>query len=152
MGYKINNGFKLKTIDLTDDTQVNSGGSTNTQTLKPSAGKIYQVIHIRLNTPAIGGASGDHKTAFQYTDGTTYMDLAYLKGTDGATYEIDGRNGFIASTELPSNAQQQYEFMHNSIIVSNSHYVEIKYTNDSDTNQTGTRTLVFWVKESNEMT
>jgi len=132
----------IKVIDLSDDTQVNSGGNTNTQTLQPPTGQIYKVVGISLNTPAIGGASGTHKTEFNY-DSFIFPE-GRLQGTDGANYYI-AYNVFTANSELPANSSDQLNFINKILWATNDEPLKITYTNSSDANQTGTRTLVFMV-------
>jgi hypothetical protein len=143
--------FKLKFIDLSNDTQVNSGGGTNTQTLQPPTGKIYQIAHIDGSWPAIGGATGNHQLIGNLTDGTINTKIMQLIGTDGALFSITESYGFAANTELPGNITEQYKLMHESIFLSNTYYLDLIYTNSSDTNQTGTRAIYIYYKEFDEV-
>jgi hypothetical protein len=147
MGIFSHQHFKIKLVDLSDATSVASGGGTNTQTLQPDAGFIYQVINIELIVPAIAAATGNHYTICRKSNGTTDDDYFRLLGTDGSTYYIDGYGGFTASTENPSAITQQWAIMHEAMWCNNDEYFTFRYTNSSDTNQTGTRTLRIRVKE-----
>ena len=55
MGYELPNTFKLKTVDLSDDTTIAPAGQ-NTQTLQPADGKIYEVIGIYVSIPDPAGS------------------------------------------------------------------------------------------------
>jgi len=148
--YTPNPYFSIEVIDLSDDSQVNSGGGTDTQTLQAPAGYIYQVFAIEYNNAAIGGASGDHKFYIRWTDGTNTKNAAQLVGTDGASMAIDLQYGFAASSEFPSSISDQLNFICGRLFASNTYYVDFYYINSSDTNKTGTRTLKIWVKKYKE--
>jgi len=149
LAYNINLNYKVKIIDLSDNTQVNSGGGTNTQTLKPAAGKIYEVFMIGATWPAIGGASGNHSVVTRLTDGTDTVNMLSITGTDGAVMSITGYYGCAGSSVLPNSIAYTLPMIR-SLVVSNTKYIEFYYANNSDTNQTGTRELNVWVKEFNE--
>jgi len=153
LGYNINTGFKIKLIDLSDNTVVTSGGGTNTQTLQPPAGKIYQVIQIEYSVATPPGSSANtHDLVIQYQSSTVAiatLSTAFSKSIyiSGATTPYE----FFADSEDPSAASQQFKICSEAIWCSNSLPVDFIYTNDTDANQTGTRTLIIYVKEYNEM-
>jgi len=151
MGYFVINNFKLKLIDLSDDTNIAGGGGTNTQTLKPDPGFVYEIIHIDCNIPAIAAATGNHTLRLYYQNGTYEANMIYMSGTDGSLMSIGGYYGLAASSELPnSHSTQQPLISGKNMYVSNTNYMEILYTNSSDTAQAGTRRLLFYVKEYKE--
>jgi len=152
LSYFINPNFRLHYVDLSDDTTVSSGGGTDTQTLRPNEGEIYVVYNTYANIPAIGGASGDHDLEAFWKSSSGQLRAFKLDGTDGAVMYILGYGGgFAASTEQPSDSDDQMELMmRGGIVLSYDHYMNFVYTNDSDTNQSGTRTLKIWVKVFSE--
>ena len=148
MGITYSPYFKVKLLNLTNSTTVASGGGTNTQTLRPSAGFVRSVFDVYGLYPAIGGASGDHKLEFILTDGTNTDEIIEISGTDGALFYFGGKPGLVGDGEQPSGINQQMMWLtQERIIVSNDYYLEFLYTNNSDTNQTGQRKLYVWVKE-----
>jgi hypothetical protein len=143
--------FKLKLIDLTNDDTVASGGGTNTQTLRPDKGKIYVICSVAYEAPAIALATGEHKLEINITNGTLLDEYGQITGTDGATFLINSKAGFIGSTEAPSGLDEQLDFIRRQqFLVNYDNYITFVYTNNSDTNQTGTRTLWLLVKEYKE--
>lgn len=146
-----NNSYKLKFIDLSDNTQVNSGGGTDSQDLTPKAGKIYQIYNIRYNADApIGDTSGTHKLEIKYFDGTSYHVIAYLIGNHSTSISISSAGYTGDSVERPSAAADQYKTIWEVLHASNSYPIRFTYTNSTDAHQTGTRDLLIWVKEFNE--
>lgn len=151
MAYNINQGFKLKLIDLSDDTQVNSGGGTNTQTLQPPNGKIYQVIDIYMHIPdPVGSSANAHTMDVSFQNCYLNENLAYISANTGTAMYISN-SGFVGTSEQPSNAREQYLFAHHSLFCSYDQPINFLYTNNTDANQTGTRRLEIFVKEYNEM-
>lgn len=151
MGCDIFNGFKLKLIDLSDNTTVTAAG-TNTQQLQAPAGKVYQVVNIYYNAAApIGAAAGTHKIEAGHNGITRAQNLLICEGAFNTVIRIS-EAGFAGSTqEVPSAAADQYALsVRGNIYASYSIPVDFVYTNSSDVSQTGTRTLEIVVKEFNE--
>jgi hypothetical protein len=153
MPIAFNPHFKLKVIDLTDDTTVGPAGS-NTQTLTPPAGKIYSIKYIYYNAPdPAGSGAGTHELAIERILVTSERRNALVKATTGNTINI-GTNSLWAgdSAEYPSNANQQHDLMYRGdLICSNDYPIKFVYNNDTDVNQTGTRVLEILVKEYDEV-
>jgi hypothetical protein len=150
MGYTVDNNFKLKLIDLTNDDSVASGGGINTQNLRPNQGYIYQIIGIEGNHPdPVGSTAGTHSLAIRRDDGTNFFNIAFISANTGTDIEIQ-RNGFIGTAETPSNITEQYDLIYKTLFCNYTNYISFRYTNSTDVNQTGTRTLKIWVKEFKE--
>jgi len=154
LAYNINNGFKLKLIDLSDNTSVASSGGTNKQTLQPDPGKIYEVCKIwYVASDPAGSSAGSHKIECHYeTTGDTYNGVFRIAGNTGSgIYTRFG--GFVGdSEEAPSTeATQQLYIGSCNLVCSNTYPLNFTYTNSTDVNQTATRTLKILVKEYNEM-
>ena len=143
------NNYKLEWIDLDDDTQVNSGGATNIQQLKPPVGYTYEVrwIEYAANDP-VGSGSGTHKVQYRI-DGQTYY-VIQISANSGTNLSISG-SGFAGTSDTPSAVATQYEFMTKSILIaSNEIPINVVYTNSTDVNQTATRKCRFLVKKYRE--
>jgi len=141
-----NDYFKIKKIDLSSSATVGHPAS-ETQTLQPAAGKIYQVIEIYANLPDPAGSSaGTHYIHGKYQNITGSM--IYISSGFGNDITID-QNGFTGSgTERPSGNSEQFLVPRGGMIIcSNSQPFDFVYTNSTDVDQTGTRTLEILVKE-----
>lgn len=143
--------FKLDMIDLSDGTQVNSGGSDNTQTLQPPDGKIYQVIGIIYNAPdPTGSAANDHRLYVRNKYIGHAYNLIYIASNTGTAIQIR-HEGFSGSTKVPTGVDNQYRLIRGGDIISSySQPVEFYYINNTDVNQTGTRICKILVKEFDE--
>lgn len=150
MGYFVDNNFKLKLVDLTNDDSVASGGGTNTQTLQAEAGYVYEVIFINVYIPKVGTAN-THNLRIYYQN-ITNDSLLYCSSTFNADISI-GRNGIQFAgddSELPANAREQFNIHNKMLYASNTQPIDFLYTNSTDVNQTGTRTIEVMVKEYKE--
>jgi len=142
--------FKLKLIDLSDDTQVNSGGGINTQTLQPAAGFCYQIVKIFVDIPdPVGSAANDHRL---YVGNTTNLDNnAFFSIVSGTGTDITiNEYGLGGTTEVPANIAQQQELIYFLLYCNHDNPIEFLYINNTDVNQTGTRTIKVLVKEYKE--
>lgn len=151
MGYSVYPNPKIKIVDLSDDTQVNAGGSNNSQSLQPNSGKIYEIIEIYYDAAdPSGSTSGTHQLEIQYYDGTNSMTVARIRGNTGSGIGIYTSDFSGDSQELPADAREQALLRRGrQLLASNSAYLIFKYTNNTDANQTGTRTCYVVVKETN---
>lgn len=144
-------GYTIEYVDLSDDTQVNSGGAVNLQELKPPDGFVYDVIDIRCSIldPNGGGAStsGTHSLDIRFPGNVSKM--ARIIGNFGTDIKID-YSGFTGDTEAPSVAGDQYRMIHQWLYASHSQPLEFNYTNSTDKHQTATRVLQIWVKKRPE--
>lgn len=144
-------GFTLKYIDLSDATQVNSGGGTDTKSLQPPVGKIWEVIGLNLNMPdAVGSTAGTHSLLINMANDTdSKAIIASCVSNTGVTITYAGRYGFTGTTVAPTALDNlRWNFKtHNA---SNEYPMLFKYINSLDAHQTGTRTIKILVKEFNE--
>jgi len=146
----------LKLIDLSDDTQVNSGGGQDNQFLQPNAGFIYQIISIRYYAPdPSGSTSGTHTIDIYHNDTSSEFtkDTHYLKAiaNTGSNIVIDNHALTGDSSETPSGAEQQFGMINGCIWVDNANKLTLSYSNGTDANQTATRALNVWVKVYKEV-
>ena len=153
IGYHPSKNFKIKKIDLSDNTTVAHTTGTNTQTLQPAAGFIYEIINIDVNIPVTNaGAAGNHSLTFRHDDGTDTYNVIIATAVGNTVITINPRIGISAGvSEYPGGSAQQYDYLSKGIIkLSNTEYMTIVYTNNSDNDQTGNRALLIWVKEYRE--
>lgn len=143
------NNYKIEVVDLSDDTTVTPAG-TDVQTLQPPVGFTYEVIDIGYQCAAPAGAgSGTHQLYGEYTG--AYVEMMRVKSVFGSAVQIiaAGFNG--DSQEVPSAAADQFRLMHLEMIkCSRSVPFVFTYTNGTDVNKTGTRTLIVIVKKRRE--
>ena len=139
---------------MSESTQVNSGGATKDVSLTPDAGYIYQIIHISIDIPdAVGSTAGTHTLACYIDTVATRQTMFFLSSNTGVDI-LGGYGGaFTATSETPSGAAQQLEYIDGGILFcSNSIPLVFRYTNNLDANQTGNRAIKLWVKEYKEAT
>jgi hypothetical protein len=144
------NTFKLKVIDLTNDTTVVATTGTNSQTLQPSANRIYEIVNLYYWVDApIGDTSGTHELEALWN---TTRRIWRIVGNHSTTLSINEWAFGGDNSEAPSGIDNQYEMQHRGRVwASNSEPVIFKYSNKTDANQTGTRTLEILVKEYMEL-
>jgi hypothetical protein len=147
--------FKLKQIDLTDNTTVAHAPSSNTQTLQPPAGKIYEIVRIfYLAGDPAGSSAGTHSLTVTYdTTYTTYFGILYMSSTTGndlATY-FSLLVGNSAEAPASDTIQAQLNNGVGQLLASHDYPISFIYTNSTDVDQTGTRRLVILVKEYDEV-
>lgn len=125
--------------DLSSSTQVNSGGGVASDYVTVNAGECVKIKGVYLSIPAIGGASGNHTLTLRYGD--TSILLGELIGTDGSAITIT-KSQFYADTENPSTESIQAEILQGGMWMGDATRKPLfRYVNNSDTNQTGTRTM-----------
>jgi len=151
--YTLEDNYKLVEIDLSDDTQVNSGGASNTQTLQPDAGYVYEIINMNISIPdAVGSTAGTHVLQIYWKAAYETGDLiAVMSATTGNAISA-GYGGTITGDnyEDPGNAREQFLMLRNTTICSNTYPISFTYTNNLDANQTGTRTIKILAKQRRE--
>ena len=150
MGETKETSYTLTLETLTDATQVNASGGTNTQSLQPDAGYIYEVISIfyGADDPA-GSTSGTHKLEINHQNMNT-PTYAIITATTGNNIRINDAGFTGDSLERPGNVDDQYKVMRNWLIATNGQPIDFVYTNSTDANQTGTRTLQVMCKKFRE--
>jgi hypothetical protein len=147
--------FKLKQIDLSDDTTVAASG-TNTQSLTPPAGKIYRIISILYVAPdPSGSSSGTHELEWRYngfTQGSSGR-LGFVQGNTGSGISVSSNRYVGNASEVLSSETLQHQLITLGCMYCSSTYtIDFKYDNDTDVSQTGTRTLLIMVLEYDEAT
>lgn len=106
-------------------------------------------MHLYITIPSIGGSAGNHIINGYLTNGSTDTEIFRVEGTGVSIIGIDSKYGFSGNaSELPSAIAQQYEIVYpKNLFVSNDYYIKIVYTNNTDTDQTGSRVIYVWCKE-----
>jgi len=153
MGINTEKNYRLELIDLSTDDTVNSSGASDTILLQPDKGFIYEVKFIIFQawTPA-GSSSGTHVLYIYPANVISTPALsATIQGNFGTTIRIGQNSAFTGDTEQPSGSASQLELITKGVYVaSNTYPVAFKYVNNTDANQTGTRTLKILVKKYRE--
>lgn len=137
---KHNRLLGMKLIDLSDNTQVNSGGGTNTQTLQPPQGLMYKVVDMYYSAiDPVGSSANNHRLYVNWSGRSDYGPI-FISANTGANIKIQ-YNGFDGTAEVPANIGDQYKVMREWLHCTYDLPIEFKYENNTDANQTGTRTL-----------
>lgn len=146
MGMSRNPSFGLEVIDLATTSSVAHTGGTDTVSLTPPAGVIYEVVDMWLNIPAVGTA-GTHEVLMGFIDLNAFHILLFGKSNFGSSITFTQRLiGTADSNKTPSaNADQQNNSTR--IFCSSDHTLDFKYTNNTDVNQTGNRDIKILVKK-----
>ena len=139
-----NNLLGFKIIDLTDDSTVNTS-TTNDQTIQPPNGLMYlpTTLYIYIPDPS-GSSSGTHGLylAYDVTDITRTGIWKIVSNTGNSIGTYYG--AFNGDNESPSTSADQQRAIsgicHNWITYDRP--VTLRYTNDTDVNQTGTRKVI----------
>lgn len=152
MGYFKDPGYKLTLVDLSDDTTIAPAGD-DTQTLQAPAGKVYEIVAWVYDGPdPIGSGAGTHTLKAFYTTFTETYIIVQLTATTGNDLNVAMSQGLFGdSSEAPTNIREQITVLNHNWPVSNTYTISFKYDNDTDVNQTGTRTLKILVKEYSEV-
>lgn len=149
MPYDREGNYTIEVITLTDDTTITHAPTTQTLQLKPDVGFVYEVLDIGYQAPdPVGSGAGTHQLYISYNG--AFNDMARIKATTGNAVWI-AITGFDGdSSEVPSAIGDQYDIMHNRLHASNSVPIDFAYTNSTDVDQSGTRTLIIVVKKYRE--
>jgi hypothetical protein len=146
--------FKLKLIDLSDNTTVASGGGTNTQTLQADVGFIYEIVKFWINIPDAVGSTANTHTLDVYFDASFTGQSRFLRMVSTSGNAILTLNQIFSadSSEIPSGSDEQFDLLNGiaKTYVNNTNTLKFLYTNGLDANQTGTRTIKILVKEYKE--
>jgi hypothetical protein len=135
--------YRTLVIDLSDNTQVNAGNS-NVQTLQPPVNKVYEVLHIFYNIATPGGtAAGTHDITITTTNFAEAIIIS--KAAHGSTVQIKSLELVGDSLELPTTTPTQAMAIQ-SLVATYDEPVVFTYNNDTDVNQTKTRTLKILVR------
>ena len=133
----------VKLIDLSDDTTIAPAG-TNTQQLQPPVGQCYKLLHTEVNIPdPSGSTTGDHELRC-FQNGQGESTSAYWRALSNTGNTINTNTmGWGVDSESPANARDMFMVLGNLIEcwATYDNPLDYKYTNDTDVNQTGTRTI-----------
>ena len=149
MGYFAESGFKIELVDLTSTGTIAPAG-TDAITLQPPEGYAYQILdmNLRASLPA-GGSSGTHEFKGRITGNyhdefwviAAFNSVVYI-----APYDFNGPD-----TERPTAIGQQFPTIHETMYCTNDNPLVITYTNDTDVDQTGSRTVIVIVKKTRQV-
>jgi len=133
----------IKVIDFDDNTQVDSGGGTDTKTLQPPAGQCYKICALSMLMPdPNGSASGTHRIICATTG--MYQSKLFCSANTGSSvkWQYAGLGG---SSEYPSAQGDQQRAIYNTWATYDNPFTFV-YTNDTDTHQTAIRRLQVMVE------
>ncbi len=151
MPVALNQNFKLRLIDLSDDTTIAHAPTSLTVQAKPAPGRVWHIVDFFYYGPdPAGSAAGAHKIEIRNTgvSPTCYnFRLSSNSGTDIyiSHVTLTGTAGAPSTAPAASNALQR------GLYASNSLPLDITYTNSTDVDQSGTRQCYLVVKEYREL-
>lgn len=135
----------VKFLGLDSSTTVLSGGGAETITVTAPTGKIYRGVGLLLNVSSPGGTTGYHR--FQVTSES--QGIGMLQGKSAYSDSIVFREGvWVTASSVarpPDTASPQLAV--NSLIADDTNGINIMYVNNTDADQTNTRTIRLIVKE-----
>jgi len=144
MPYNRESNYKLELIDLSDDTSVAAAGEI-TQTMTPPVGYIYEVKNIYVNCPPpAGGGAGTHYIEIAQAGWGTYSGKCI--NAFGSAVLISDPAGFVGSSEVPSDIEEQYIVMHDMLIANSDNAITFRYKNSTDVAAALNRVIFVLVK------
>jgi len=138
----------LKYLDLTTTDAVAASADDNIE-ITPPDGQIYELIDLSVNIPDPAGSSAGTHTLTIATLGifSTLNGKLSGKSTTGNYIKMGDYYGITAdNSELPSDTSDQLNWFNGKIWASPSYTMKIRYSNDTDVQQAGTRTMKFLFK------
>ena len=149
MGYDREGNYAIEVIDLTATATVTHGPTSSTVQLKPPVGFVYEIVDIGYTAPdPAGSAAGTHSLHCNYLG--AFSDVFRILCTTGTALFISVSGFFGDSSETPATDPDQYRLMRKYLVASNAVPLEFVYTNSTDVDQVGTRTLIVVVKKYRE--
>ena len=143
------NNYIVELLNLSEVDTVTHAPTTKTVVLQPPVGFVYEVIDINYNAgDPSGSGSGTHQIYGRYEG--AFSDIFRVKGNFGSSISIIV-SGLVGNAgETPSAIADQLRLMQHTMIVSNTCFLNFNYTNSTDVDQTGTRSLTVVVKKYRE--
>ncbi len=139
-----NSFLGLKFITQDETMSVAASNGTINYTLTPPIGQIYKIKNIFLAIePPIGASSGTHRVYLK-PNGTLYQGAIVSTFDHGVYiryYAFEGN-----STEQPSGATEQMNFLLNAISCSSTVPFVMRYDNNTDVEQTDSMELQYVVE------
>ena len=147
-----NSFLGLKYIDISTDDTV-AAAATDDIEITPPKGLIYVIAGVEVSIPdPAGSASGNHSLYVYnkfFSVDSTYFDL---KSNAGGAIYIQNDTGLIADTENPGAGSDQFKaILGERSIVNNDYPLVVRYSNQTDVSQTGTRTVKIMFKVYKEL-
>lgn len=135
---------RLVAQELSDTTDVAATNSLQ-QVFTPPKGRLWEIVGMYLNTGAPpGAASGVHEFVLRTGD----ISLITGRSVFGSAITWNHSHWQVAdSAKLPADAVTTLLAIINTAF-SNDEPIKIDYTNGTDVNASGTRTLRFYIKET----
>ena len=140
---------KLKRLNYDQTDTVASGGNYDHVTVQPDAGKIWYVRNITLMVqPPTGASSGYHY--FLLRDSTWIIRWIIVNSTYSTGITVRYLTPEIADATVLPEDKSAFAQAIRSIVITNDKPLYVSYYNNTNANQTGTRTIRFMVIEMDE--
>jgi len=140
--------YKLEILDLSQTGTVAHSGGTETYTIQPNEGFIYEVKCLYFYVAIPAGGTGGTQGLDIYSDGYAKTDNNWISLTQAHNSVLKIANQQYTGTNEKPTLEQSYSA--NNIVASQTYPVKIKYTNNTDADQTNTREVVAVVKKIRE--
>lgn len=136
---------EVEFIDADSATTVKAG-NTETVTVTPPAGYVYEILGLKMTVVKPGGTStGDH--GFTVGDETNNLGLGNFKSVHGSNCEFDHGMAIIAddTQRPPANTDQMLSYKHTRFDENTG--ININYLNNTDADQANARTIKLIVRK-----
>ncbi len=118
-------------------TQVNATNGTDVQTFYAQAGYVAKLKYIGINIPAIATSTGNHKIEVTLGTDVVFEEEKLFTRTEAGINEIS------IKSEIDSGIYD--------IVFDENTPLQVKYTNNSNKNQTGTRFIYLIYEEQSKI-
>lgn len=149
-------GTPAKSISVSAAVDTNTGNvtasNTDTHTLTPPEGKIWEVVRIRLYCLAPPSATtGSHEFRLFTEDNDSTITVYHLSGESNYNTKLSytyGRWEHADILQKPADPIHQLQAVE-GIVISDTNPLYLLYSNDTDVTQTNPRVFEALVKEIN---
>jgi len=147
-----NNFLGLKYVDISTDDTVAAAAIDDIE-ITPPKGLMYVIAGVEVSIPdPSGSSSGSHNLYFYnkfFSYLSTYFDAT--SNTGNAIY-IQNDGGIVADTENPTSfSEQLHAILGGRSLVNNDYPLVVRYRNQTDVAQTGTRAVKIMFKVYKEL-
>jgi hypothetical protein len=144
----VSNRPEIKVIDATATGTVSAGESENISVFAPS-GSVYKVVNVYMQAPGIGSATtGDHGLSIR---GSNMANGQATVGRSSYGDEVRYQYSSWQSSTLGGFPQPETEpttlLAVQSVRATENKEIRVKYTNFTDADQTGDRSVMLLVEE-----
>ncbi|MDP3949921.1 hypothetical protein [Microbacterium sp.] len=129
-----------QTVAADSSATVNASGGTNEQTITPTSGHMARLTNLYVAIPAIAGSTGNHAIAVYRGTSIARTGAAIVTRAATSTLTIQA-NVLLAGTFTAPLTADQLQRNLLGLWFDGTVSLVIRYTNDSDTNQTGARSI-----------